>query len=203
LDQAARVDPPARPAGTTAAGDPDTFGSFETYLVLSSRIDALRALEAADVVDGGRAVAYHKGAQLCYEIALQPDVTTHESFLVAAFKAWAHKVPSAKVTSNDQQALITACDPGPRATGENGPRFSKASTLLEARAGITESAVENGVSLNDAWCIARMFVREPGMLSLIVQVGNGTPNELQMSLIRVAILDSRNQCSSNPDAGLP
>jgi hypothetical protein len=203
LDQAARVDPPARPTGTSAAGDPETFGPFETYLVLSSRIDALRALEAADVVDGGRAVAYRKGSQLCYAIALQPDVTLHQSFLKAAFAAWARKVPSASVTENDQEVLITACDPGSRARGESDTQFSKASTLLEARAGITESIVENGLSLNDAWCIARVFVRADGMFPLIVQVGNGQPNAEQTDQIRAALLASRDRCAQNPDAGLP
>jgi hypothetical protein len=112
-------------------------------------------------------------------------------------------VPSAKVTSNDQEVLITACDPGSHASGENAARFSNASTLLDARAGITESAVENGVPLNDAWCIARVFVRQPGMLPLIVQVGDAQPNEAQAASLRGAILDSRSQCAKNPDAGLP
>jgi hypothetical protein len=82
LDQAARVDPPARPAGTAAAGAPDTFGAFETYLVLSSRIDALRALEAADVVDGGRAIAYRNGASCVTQSRSSPTSVHISRFLL-------------------------------------------------------------------------------------------------------------------------
>src|SRR5262249_35268813 len=56
LEEAARVDAPLPPPGAKKIGPTDTFGAFETYLVLSERIDPQRALEAADVVDGGRAI---------------------------------------------------------------------------------------------------------------------------------------------------
>jgi hypothetical protein len=203
LNEAARVDPPAPPPGTKALGAAESFGGFESYLVLSERIDPQRALEAADVVEGGRAIAYRAGGRVCYRVALAANGGARQAFLAAAFASWAHANGQRTVARSSDGVLITACDPGASAHGESQTRFVQSALLLGARAGVTEAAVDNGVDLVDAWCTARLFVRTPGMVSLAEQLGANHATPQQALKARAALVDARDHCDADPESGLP
>jgi hypothetical protein len=203
LNDPIRVSPPAVPAGGKAVGDPETFGAFETYLMLATRSDTQRALEAADVVEGGRAQAFRTRGKLCYAISFATTGTTSRAFLSAALTAWTGTMPSAKLTAAGALLRLTTCDPGASAISPTKERVSRAAELVAFRSALTEGAVSDGADLSQARCFARLFVRTPGMLDLVEAIGNGRPDPSQAAKIQAAALPIRTRCDDDVDSGMP
>jgi hypothetical protein len=134
LNDPIRVAPPSVPAGSKAAGDPESFGPFETYLMLAMRIDPQRALEAADVVEGGRATAYRTRGKLCYAIAFATTGATNRAFLSGALSSWAGTMPSAQLTESGSRLRLTTCDPGASASSPSKARVTRAVAAALPRA---------------------------------------------------------------------
>ena len=188
LNDPIRVAAPPVPAGGKAAGDPESFGPFETYLMLAMRIDPQRALEAADVVEGARAAAYRTRGKLCYGIAFATTGARNRAFLSAALAAWAGTMPSAQVTGAGSKLRLTTCDPGAGAKSPTKEQVNRAAELVAFRSAITEGAVRDDVALSQARCFARLFVRVSGMLDLVKAIGSGNPDASQTTTIQSAAL---------------
>jgi hypothetical protein len=204
LNDPIRVAPPSVPPGSKAVGEPETFGAFETYLMLATRIDPQRALEAADVVEGGRAEAFRTRNKLCYVIAFAATGTSNRAFLSAALTAWAGTMPSAQLTGSGSLLRLTTCDPGARAKSPAKDRVNRAAELVAFRSGLTESAVGDGANLSQARCFARLFVRVPGMLDLVKAIGSGgRPDTAQTARIQAAARPIRTRCDDDADSGMP
>ena len=203
LDDPIRVAAPSVPAGSNSVGDPETFGAFEAYLMLATRIDPQRALGAADVVEGGRAEAFRTKGKLCYGIAFATTGTPSRAFLAAALKAWAGRMPSAQVQGSGSLLSLTTCDPGAGATSPSKDAVNRAAELLAFRSGLTESAVRDGADLSQARCFARLFVRAPGMLDLVKAIGSGQPDAAQTATIRAGALPVRTRCDDDAESGMP
>jgi hypothetical protein len=203
LNEPIRVAAPPLPAGAKAAGDAESFGPFETYLMLAMRIDPQRALEAADVVEGARAAAYRARGKLCYGIAFATTGATNRSFLSSALAAWARTMPSAHLTSAGSRLRLTTCDPGATAKSPPKDRVNRAAELVLVRSGLTEGFVSAGALLPRARCVARLFVRSPGVVDMVLAIGTGSPNASQKARLQSVTLAGATRCQVDIDSGMP
>jgi hypothetical protein len=197
------VEQPLLPADGVAAGRAESFGPFEMFLTLATRLDAGRALAAADVVAGGRAVTFRSGGSTCYRIVVQPAFGHSRPFLLGAVRDWARARPSTAVDAVGDLVGFTACDPGRSAPEPSSQRFHAAATLLSIRAGLTVAAAKGHVAGELARCVARVFIETPGAQTLVLAVGNGTPSPEQGAQLRAMVAASREACRADTDSGLP
>ncbi len=197
------VPAPPLPEGTTAVGDPEAFGPFETYLTLAAAIDPSRALDAADVVTTGRARTYRRGNRDCYEVTLVPRRPASRAFLAAAVRAWVTTKPDAAMVAGGANVTFRACDPGKRAVGLSKARLQTMDELLSMRVGLTLGIAEGGgLKADQARCIARVFVHDSATRRLALEIGDGTPTASQQSLLRTKARAAALLCVGNSDAQL-
>jgi hypothetical protein len=194
---------PEIPAAARADGPPESFGPFETYLALAMRLDAPRALLAADVVTGGRAVAYRSGTQRCYRVSLTASTATRRQFLRGALADWAKVWPAVTVDTGNGGVGFTACDPGKFAAGPADARFQAASQLLGDRTGFTVGIAKASISPALARCIARVFMQEPAVVQVLPAADRNQLSPEQEDLFKQVALLSRTACERTLDAGLP
>ena len=127
--------------GETALGDPETFGAFDLYLVLASRIDPTRALEIAQGWAGGR-------SRTVTVTDTDTDTDTDGKCMLAnivgvdraateairdGLEEWASARPEgfASVSDIDGAVGLRACDPGEGASDEApDAEIERAATVL-------------------------------------------------------------------------
>jgi hypothetical protein len=197
------VEQPLLPADGVASGPAETFGPFETFVTLAMRLDPGRALAAADVVAGGRAVTFRSRGATCYRVVVQPAFQHSRPFLLRAFQDWARGRPSTAVDAVGDRVGFTTCDPGRSAPEPSSQRFHNAVALLSVRAGLTVAAAKGHVEGALARCLARVFIETPGVEALVLAVGNGTPSSAQGARLRAVAAASGAACRADPDSGLP
>ncbi len=197
------VDPPLIPPGGTPVGDPETFGPFETFLTLATRIDPLRALEAADTVAGGDAVTYRTANTTCYRVAVSPTFEHSRPYLQNAVTDWARGRTRTTLDAAGDLVGFTVCDPGRGAPDPSSARFHAAVDLLSVRTGLTVGAAKDHISGDLARCVARVFVRQPGATTLLLAIGDGTPTVQQSAELRPMATASGEACRADANAGLP
>ena len=171
------VDAPLRPAGAVAVGPPDSFGPFETYLMLAMKLDPVRALDAADTVAGGSGVAFRTGTKTCYEVALAPRFEHSRAFLLHAVQDWARSQPDATVDATGDEVGFTACDAGVKAPAPPTAPLDRAVDILSLRSGLAVGVARKHESGEFARCEARVFVQSPGAPQLVLNLGDGTPTD--------------------------
>ena len=197
------VEQPLLPPDGVAAGPAEVFGPFEMFLTLGLRLDPGRALAAADVVAGGRAVTFRSRGTTCYRVVVQPAFEHSRSFLLRAVEDWARARPNTAVDAVGDLVGFTVCDPGRNAPEPSSPRFHAAVTLLSVRAGLTVAAAKGHVAGSLARCLARVFIETPGAPQLTLAVGDGTPSAEQGAQLRAMVAASREACRADADSGLP
>lgn len=199
--------PPGLAAPTLAAGErpegkPESFGAFELYLMLAARGDAVRALRAADTVQGGRARGLHKNGNYCYRATLATRDEAAAIFVTASVRQWNAAATGASVSRLGTSVTFTACDPGAKAVGPTTERLEAAALLLGGRAGVVIGAAEEGVPPEVARCVARLFAQSPDALSLLEQLGSGSLPPDATQRLRTRVQEEARVCRDNPRAGL-
>ncbi|MDP9336308.1 MAG: hypothetical protein M3Q30_23755 [Actinomycetota bacterium] len=191
------------PADGVAAGPAESFGPFETFVTLAMRLDPGRALAAADVIAGGRAVTFRSRGSTCYRVVVQPAFAHSRPFLLRAIQDWARARPSTAVDAVGDRVGFTTCDPGRSAPEPSSQRFHDAVALLSVRAGLTVAAAKGHVAGALARCVARVFIETPRAEKLAFAIGNGTPSSEQGAQLRAIAAASGEACRADADSGLP
>ena len=197
------VTAPVPPPGATADGDAEPYGPYELYLTLAMHMPAARALEAADGVAGGNALAYRKGNIVCYAVALATNDSRAGAFVQQAVRDWASAQRTATVDPGSGLVRFHVCDPGTAAPAPPSARFDALQSLLELRTGVTIGAARSGAGAALARCLGRVFVMQPGAVTTALAVGDGTPSPDQEARIEKAAAAAGVACRADSDAGLP
>jgi hypothetical protein len=199
------VEKPLLPADGVSVAPAEAFGPFETFVTLAMRLEPARALLAADVVAGGRAVTFQSRGSTCYRVVVAPTSEHSRAFLLRAVQDWARGRPSTSVDAVGDRVGFTACDPGRRAARDpSSQRFHAAVELLSLRTGVTVGAVKGDhVTGALARCLARVFVGKSGAAELLLAIGNGTPTTAQGTQLRMFVGASGAACRDDVEAGLP
>jgi hypothetical protein len=197
------VEQPLLPADGVAAGPAESFGPFETFVTLAMRLDPGRALAAADVVAGGRAVTFRSRGSTCYRVVVQPAFQHSRPFLLRAVQDWARARPNTAVDAVGDRVGFTTCDPGRRAPEPSSQRLHTAVALLSVRASLTVAAAQGHVAGALARCVARVFIETPGAEKLVLAIGDGTPSSEQGAQLRAMVAASGEVCRADADSGLP
>ncbi|HEY5173833.1 MAG TPA: hypothetical protein VIK54_19060 [Acidimicrobiia bacterium] len=198
-----RVEQPVLPPDSVTVGTADTFGPFEMFLTLAMRIDPVRALAAADVVAGGRAVLFRSHGATCYRVAVAPTFEHSRSFLLAAVGDWARGRPRTTLDAAGDLVGFTACDPGGGAPAPSAQPLKTAVEVLSFRTGVTVAAAKSFDSGDLARCAARVFMGSPGAEKLVLAVGDRAPTAAQSAQLRELGVASGEACQADPNAHLP
>jgi len=193
---------PALAAGETVVGPGESFGAFELYVMLATRVDAATALSASDAILGGRAQGLRRNGTYCYRARLATRDVPAATFVVGSLTRWAAKATGASVSRIGASVTFTACDPGKRAVGASKQSLDAAELLLGGRSGIAVSAAENGVPPGAARCVARLFALSPGALDTLEQAGRGTLPPVAVKRLHDLVQQEALTCHGNPKAGL-
>ncbi len=181
------------------------FGPFETYLTLAQRIDPGRALVAADVVAGGRAVTYKSKGSTCYRVVVAPAYEHSRAYLLSAVRDWAHGRADTTVDAVGDFVGFTACDPGSSAPTPSSKLFHDEDNLLTFRAEVVVGATKSpNVSAAAARCLARVLLELPGAEKLVFTASaQATLTTAQTEQLRGLATRAGLQCRDNSDAGYP
>lgn len=196
------VDPPLPPGDGATVGPPELFGPFEMYLVMAMRLSPVRALEAADAVDGGVATTFDRQGVTCYSVRVDAASDSAKTFLSSAVRAWSAGRRGTSVDDTGGQVGFTACDPGRAAPAPSDARFDAAETLLGVRFGLTEGFAQSRDGAY-ARCVARELTRQPRVVTLVMTIGNNEPTSAQRAQLQPFLLAGKAECDTDPDAGLP
>jgi hypothetical protein len=127
------LDPSVAP-GERAVGKSDTFGAFDLYLMLASRLDAGTALEAASGWNGGRIRSVQADGRICVRAAVAGTDDAATTLIADQLQAWAAALPAGMATITNAGSFVTfrSCDPGPAAgLGAPDAHLTRATTLLD------------------------------------------------------------------------
>jgi hypothetical protein len=202
VSAAVPVDPPLPPSDGRVVGTSDRVGPFETFLLLSTRIDPEQALEASDSVGGGAAITFESSGTTCYRVALDATSQSSRPFLLRAVQDWARGRTRTSVDPAGDLVGFTMCDPGKGASDPSSARFQAAIELLMVRTELTVSAAGGRGDADVARCVGRVFLERPGAEELLLAIGNNTPTAAQGAQVRQMAAESGGACRDNSDAGL-
>jgi hypothetical protein len=190
-DSADEVTAPAVPTGGDQIGEDDRVGALPLFLLLSERIDPLDALSAADGWGGDAYVVYDRGGTACVDLAVQGDSARDGEELLRAFEAWVAAGPpgAARVRSDGDLALVTACDPGNQ--GDPSGLAVDALTLPTARAQVMLAAGGTAGDVDEAFDAADCFVRTVPLDQLVEANESPEPPAAVMAAIDRAVAGCR------------
>jgi hypothetical protein len=197
------VDVPDLPEGARSDFDPLPLGPLDAYLMLAAGMDAQRALQAADLVTAGRGVHYEDPARGidCFRMTFASRRDIPSDGLVSALRDWVAAAPDATLAGEGDDPTLTTCDPGADASTPTTGRLEDALLLLALRAELTAEIAESDVPADMARCIARLFVRRPGMVDRL-QATLGEPTASDAEQIQQAASEDSLTCVRDEDAGL-
>jgi hypothetical protein len=179
------------PTGGEQIGEHDRLGALPLFLLLSERIDPLVALSAADGWGGDAYVVYDRRGTTCMDVAVQGDSARDGEELLGAFEAWVSAGPpgAARVRSEGDVALVSACDPRNRA--EPSGLAVDALTLPTVRAQVMLAAGGTAGDASEAFGVADCFVRAVPFRQLIQANESSEPPAAVMTAIEQAVADCR------------
>ena len=148
------------------------------------RIDPVRALAAADVVGGGRAMTFRSNGVTCYRVAVAPTFEHSRSFLLDAVQDWARDDRARPIDAVGDLVGFTVCDPGRERAGAEPQPLRERGRGAELSHRLTVAAAKSFDSGDLARCAARVFVGLPGAEKLVLAVRNGTPTAAQAAQLR-------------------
>lgn len=147
--------------------DSGSLGSLAWYVLLSERIDAHRALEAADGWGGDAYVQYRDGDQVCLRVRYIGDTDAETKDLRAALSEWVDTLPSdfAGVAIDGKYLEFQSCDPGSGETLETGKSLD-AFALPVSRGQLESFAIGDGASTDEARCFANTIIDQSTVAQL-------------------------------------
>jgi hypothetical protein len=159
----AKVPTPTLDAGEEKAAPPDEIGALSLYLMLSSRIDRLDALDAVTGWGGDRYRGFTRDGVDCVRAAITGDTPTDTTELADALDAWAAALPAgmATVERGDDPVTFTACA-SPDVTAPDAARLDEALYfVLDTRLYNASQAIAGGFPPDLATCIGQQSVSAP------------------------------------------
>jgi hypothetical protein len=183
-------------------GPAESFGPFETFLTLAMRIDPVVALSAADVVSGGEATTYRSKGATCYRVAVQTRSPSSRPYVLAAVRSWAKGRSRSTVDSAAKVVQFTACDPGAGVSVPDTKPLDSAVTLLALRAQVTVGAASAHAPGDLARCVGRVFAANPGVVKLVLAIGDGEPTAQQSLRLQQISAATGAACRSDHNTGL-
>lgn len=153
------VPAPKLPKGDEKVDD-GPFGAVSWLLVLSERIPALQALDAADGWGGDAYLAYEHGGASCVRIGYRGDTRHDLEQMHAALTSWVARGPrgSAKVTRTGPVLVLRSCDPGPKARSRGNDASRQALSLAVTRTHLSAQLLKGGADPEQARCSADRVV---------------------------------------------
>jgi hypothetical protein len=203
VDPPVPVDAPAPAPDAVVKDDPESFGPFEMFLTLATRIDPVRALAASDLVGGGRAVTFESNGLTCYRVAVAPNDSLAREPLLSAVKDWATGRVRTSIDAAGDLVQFTVCDPGTTAPQPSSKRFDDAVKILSVRSEFAVSAAQSHTTGEFARCAARVFVEAPGAEALILATYDREPTPAEVAKIRTWGAESGAACRADASIGLP
>jgi hypothetical protein len=192
---------PSIPEGATEIGSAEPFSHFELYLTLANGVGPSAGLDAADAIEGGRAVTYEQDDQVCIKVAFTPRTATSAEYLVSVLEQWAAARPNVTVDDSEEPGFI-ACDPGAKATTPAGSRFRDIVALLQMRTTFTVEFAEAGLDGELARCIARVLMHDTTVLDMLATIATGRPSPAQLAQMQNAAARGRIRCDADVDTEL-
>jgi hypothetical protein len=200
LESAAPLTPKI-PDDGSEIGSAEPFSHFELYLTLGNAIGATPALDAADAVEGGRAVTYERNDNVCLKVAFTPRTKGSGAYLVSVLRQWA--ATRSNVTVHDAaEPGFSACDPGAKAIVPARSRFQDVAALLQMRTSFTVEAAEGGLDGELARCLGRVLMHDSRVLGVLDAIATGGPTPTQLDAIGLAGARARARCDADLDADL-
>jgi len=195
-----RVPAPTLAAGEQRGGPPDVFGAFALYLMLSTTMDPIDALDVAKGWGGDSMVTLTRGDQTCVRATFTGRDAHASTALREALQRWstngAHAAST--VTTAGPLSTLTACDDDPAAT-DPGDKLARAEATVALRSSLFLEVLQAGASDAVATCAADGVVHAPSFVALrdaaAVSPGDAPPADVLLPVQKAAariLADCRN-----------
>jgi hypothetical protein len=186
---------PAPDPGDKRVGT-SSFGANSLFLFLSSRIDPVVALGAADAWAGGQVRELKRNGHICDRIAFSGTTPDATATITAALAQWGAAMPPGAVVVDPPAraagvVTVTACDPGDAATAPS-LAADTAMSLPIVRNALVVNATKAGASLTVAECAADRVVSVPAAARTIIQDAFGQVDLVPRDAIDIFALELRN-----------
>jgi hypothetical protein len=176
--------------------DSGSVDALDVLLVLGSRMDARRALTAADAYGGGQIASYRAKGQVCSRMVLQGETPAGTAVLTSAFRRWARAMPASAevtVTQVGGDVRVRTCDPGRNVVNNAG--VTAAYTLAATRAVLIGTFSGQGAPPAAASCLAKQIIADPTVRTIL----DANPSSLspqQAAAVRAASERAGLACSA-------
>ncbi len=162
------VSTPSLVDGDHQLGKPDTLGPFDLFVVLASRLDRQRALDASDAWAGDRVVTYKSHGAVCVKATIASRTRAGASVLGDTLEAWAKTMPSARVTRDldGERVTVVSCDAG-AVRAPDAKRLEAAFRLVSGRNSLVTSLLGEHVPPAVSECVSHDLVRTPLFISTL------------------------------------
>ena len=167
-EQPLAVATPKLVTGEKAVGDPDVWGAYSLYMMLTPRIDLATALEAANGWGGDAYRAFTRADGTEYvRAAFRGDEPSDTDEIAAALDLWAAQMPPGGVETAvvAKTATFTACDVG-GVTSPEQERVDAASDLLYDRNHFAAGLIGEGAPFALARCAGGKMALDPEVVDL-------------------------------------
>ena len=170
-----KVADPKLASGEHALGKTDSFGAYDLYLLLASRIAPSSSLGSASNWAGGRMRTLRSRGRTCISGVVETGGRSNDDALALNLAAWAGALPSGMATVGRRGNAVTfhSCDPGAKsALTSPDAAIEQAGNLLDLHSGlegeIVADFVKNGQPISEASCLALGIARSPQVAVLLL-----------------------------------
>jgi hypothetical protein len=180
-------------ANRLVADEPDDFGAADLYFLISSRVPAAVALQAADAWSNGkRLVSRAPDGPVCVDIALSAQTKSGEQRMMSALEQWAAALPSVQLSSHPAGPQIHACD---LASGAVAPpnTAEAALSVAAARASLVGEMLSGGAPGPVASCIGDRILDRPEF-AVVAAHPDDEPSKAEIESVTNAIGDLIPSC---------
>lgn len=185
------VPKPAVEAGEQQSGRRDSFGAFALYLMLSTAMDPVEALDAVRGWGGDAMVTVKRGDEVCVRANFTGRDGDASTKLTDALRRWstngAH--PSSTVTTAGPVTTLVTCDGDAPSSDPRGPLLS-AEVTVALRNDLLVEATQAGLSSAAAECAADGVIRSSAFTAVRdqqVETSGGTPSNDVLEPLQRAI----------------
>jgi hypothetical protein len=148
--------------------DSGSVDALDVLLILGNRMEARRALAAADAYGGGQIASYRLKGRACSRMVLEGETPAGTALLTSAFRSWARAMPASADINVSQAGLdtrIRSCDPGRKVV--NDKAVIAAYSLASTRADLIGTFSGQGAPPDAASCLAKHIVADPTVRTII------------------------------------
>lgn len=180
------VDAPSTPEGAEVTQE-GTFGALAWYLVLSSRLDPIDALEVIDGWAGDSYVTYEEdGGDVCVAARFRGESTRVTSEIADQLEDWAEAMPGERAAVeevDDNTVELRSCDPGPDAEGQQLNDLEDAIEIVSGRILLADQLGAEGFDFDDSWCIADETIKVVPVEVIFGEAGESLPSDVEDAII--------------------